>query len=169
MKARLTQIRKEILSNKKQLAFSILFLMTSCVFYLISGYKVKNVESSPLPDLILNNIPSVNLGILYVWGFLLILAVLIIYPLFYKVKDLHYVIGQFSLVVLIRSFFISLTHLRSPADAIVPEMPRLFALLNFPNALFFSGHTAIPFLGFLLYRKEKIGIFFFVMTILTGE
>jgi len=86
--------------------------------------------------------------------------------LFYKVHELHIAISQFSLLVMIRSFFVSLTHLKAPVGAIIAtEAPRLYALLDFQNALFFSGHTAIPFLGFLLFKKEKIGKFFLIATI----
>ena len=52
-----------------------------------------------------------------------------------------------------------------PAGALVYTAPAWFTVLDFKNALFFSGHTAVPFLGFLLFRKEKIGIFFLIATI----
>jgi membrane-associated phospholipid phosphatase len=70
------------------------------------------------------------------------------------------------LLVLIRSFFISLTHLGIPADAILPSGPHLWSMIIFKNDLFFSGHTALPFLGFLIFRKEKIRAFFLVMTVI---
>jgi len=137
------------------------------VLDLLSGNYTSKVDSgSATTDLILDHIPVVNLLPIYVYGMLLVLAVGLLYPLFYKVKDLHKVISQFSLLVMIRSFFIILTHLKTPVDAVpLDKIPWFFDLVSFRNDLFFSGHTAVPFLIFLIFRKEKIGKFFLFMTI----
>jgi len=41
-------------------------------------------------------------------------------------------------------------------------------MLNFSNDLFFSGHTAVPFLGYLLFKEEKIRYVFLALSIMMG-
>ncbi len=155
----------EIKSHRKLIALSILFLISAIFLNNLAGNYVDRVGTVAVSDLILDHIPSINLWFLLSYGFILILAIFIFYPLFFNVKRLHVVISQFSLLVLIRSFFIILTHLKRPADAVVPVLPKIYTMLAFNNDLFFSGHTALPFLGFLIFRKQKIGIFFLIATI----
>jgi len=157
--------KKEIRENRKLLIVSILFFLIAFFMNYVAGNYVEKKSSSPVDDLILDHIPTLDFDFFYVYGYSLIILIFFLYPLFFKVKELHIVISQFSLLVLIRSFFISLTHLTTPANSLIYTAPKLFILLDFKNALFFSGHTAVPFLGFLIFRKEKIGIFFLIATV----
>ncbi len=164
MKERIKNWKEEFLSEKKKLVIALLFLFVSMILYLISGYEVSKVQSPKVPDLILNNLPSIDLSIIYVYGFLFVLIMLLIYPMIFNARKFPYLLEQFSLLVFLRSIFISLTHLSAPAGEVIKELPNFFAFLDFPNALFFSGHTAVPFLGYLIYRKEKLGKLFLIMT-----
>ena len=157
--------RTELRNHKNLILLSLAFLASSVALIYVAGNYVDSAESSAVPDLILGFLPAVNLSFLFIYGYVLAIAVLLIYPFLFKIKEFHVILSQFSLLVLIRSFFISLTHLKIPADAIVTNTPYLYHLLLFENDLFFSGHAAIPFLGFLLFRKQKIGIFFLIATI----
>lgn len=158
--------KKEIKVHRKLIILSMIFFLAALVISYAAGNYVEKREALPVKDLILDNIPTVDLDFFYVYGFSFIILVFFAYPLFFKIKELHVAISQFSLLVLMRSFFISLTHLSTPADSLIYTAPRLFILLDFKNALFFSGHTAVPFLGFWLFKKEKIGIFFFIATVI---
>lgn len=156
---------REIWEHKYVLTISILFLIVSIFLDILAGTYADKKASIPVTDLILDSIPTINLSFIFSYGVTLMILVGLTYTLFFKVRELHIVIGQFSLLVLIRSFFVTLTHLRRPTEAVVnaylSHVPRIFI---FENDLFFSGHVAIAFLGFLLFRKEKIGIFFLIMT-----
>ncbi len=165
MKEKVESWKKEILLDKKNLIIALVFLLISSILYFLSGRYVSKIDAISTTDLILDNIPTVNLTFVYVWGFLAVIAVLVIYPLLFKPKMFSSVIGQFSLIILLRSIFITLTHLNPPTEQLLLKTPMLFMYLDFPNSLFFSGHTAIPFLGFLIYKKEKIGKFFLFMTV----
>ncbi|MFA5259145.1 MAG: phosphatase PAP2-related protein [Candidatus Pacearchaeota archaeon] len=156
--------KNEISKNKKVIFFSILFLILANFSYQIAGEYVDEVAGVQAQDIILDNIPTINLSFLYIYGGILMLGLLIFYPLFFNVKKFHVSLSQLSLLLIIRSFFISLTHLKVPADAVEITIPKLYNLMTFNNDLFFSGHTALPFLGFLMFRKEKIGIFFLILT-----
>ena len=81
----------------------------------------------------------------------------------------HYYMGVFGILGILRGFFITFTYLGLPFGAIIPDYPGQLSMMFFSNDLFFSGHTAVPFLGFLLFRKEKIGLFFLVSTIVLAS
>lgn len=159
------QWSKEIWKHKYLLLLSLLFLIISIFLDILAGNYADKRASVAVSDLILDSIPTLNLSFIFSYGIILILLVGLFYTLFFKVKELHIVLSQFSLLLMIRSFFVTLTHLKRPAEAVVnaylSHIPRIF---TFENDMFFSGHVAISFLGFLLFRKEKIGVFFLIMT-----
>lgn len=157
--------RREIWSHKKIIALSVLFFLIAASLYFISGrYTDRTVGGARVSDIILDNIPAVNLGPIFTYGFTIVFLLIVIYPLFFRVTKLHTTISQISLLILVRSFFVILTHLQAPAGAIINDFPSAYNFFIFGNDLFFSGHTAVPFLGFLIFRKEKMGIFFLIMT-----
>lgn len=164
---RLIEEWKNEYTNHKGLIFlSIIFLIFSIGVNLLAGNYVNKAGTAAVSDLILDHITPINLSFIFIWGYALVIVVLILHPMLFKVREAHSIIGQFSLLILIRSFFISLTHLKAPADAILVNLPlSMFRFIDFHNDLFFSAHTAIPFLGFLIFRKHKLGIFFLISTI----
>ncbi|MDO8517095.1 MAG: phosphatase PAP2-related protein [Nanoarchaeota archaeon] len=158
--------RKEINEHKYLILLSLFFLACAAVLQYFAGSYVTRIETVPVPDLILSHLKPVDLGIIFVYGFMLVVITLFAYPLFFKAKDLHIVISQFSLLVMLREFFVCLTHLQSPAGAIYGHFPSFISLISFQNDLFFSGHVSVTFLGYLLFRKEKIGIFFLIASVI---
>lgn len=162
---RIQEWKKEIIEHKNLILLSIAFLIIALVLNSIAGNYADRKGTVAVPDMILDNIPTLDLDFFFIYVFAAIVLIFFVYHLIFKVKRLHVAISQFSLLILIRSFFVSLTHLNMPAGALVYSTPIWFNFLDFKNALFFSGHTSIPFLGFLLLRKEKIGIFFLISTI----
>ena len=157
---------REIRQHKSLIVVSVLFLAISLYINYIAGNYVDTVGTAATSDIILDHIPPINFAFFYIYGYTIVIAILLFHPLFYNVKEFHMVVSQFSLLILIRSFFMSLTHLKIPIDAIIVEMPRAYTLLTFQNDLFFSGHTAVAFLGYLIYRKEKLGNFFLISTVI---
>ena len=87
------------------------------------------------------------------------MLVLILYPFIYDIKKFHELIIMLSFLIMVRALFTTFTHLSNPADALNFPVPKFLFFLDFKNDLFFSGHTAVPFLGFLLF-KDKIKYFF---------
>jgi len=157
--------RKEVWEHKHLILLSLVFLAIAAVLQYLAGTYTARIETAPVPDLILDHINPINLGLIFGYGFMLVIIFLFGYPLFYKVKELHIVVSQFCLLVVLREFFVCLTHLQVPAGAILVKFPGVVSLISFQNDLFFSGHTAVPFLGYLLFRKAKIGIFFLIASI----
>lgn len=161
--------KREYQNNKPLIILSFTLLIIALIINYLAGNYTSKAQVSSVQDIILDHISPINLSFIFVWGYFLVIFMLFFYPSMYKIKEVHIVISQFSLLVLIRSFFISLTHLAIPADSIIPKIPWIWHLLVFHNDLFFSAHTAIPFLGFLIFRKEKISSFFLIMTIILAS
>jgi hypothetical protein len=165
---KINEWKKEILNHKILIIISILFLIIAIMLDYIAGMYVAKISGVAAPDLILNNIPTVDLDFIYLYGGVLIIALLFLYPLFFRVKKLHIVISQFSLLVIVRGIFTCFTHLAIPTEALQFTVPKALFLLNFSNDLFFSGHTAFPFLGFLLFKGDKIRYVFLALSIIMG-
>jgi hypothetical protein len=142
----------------------VFFILANIISLLASGY-VDRISTTTAQDIILDHIPTLDLDFLFGYGIMAVVLVIIIYILFFRVKEFHRVTIQYSLLILVRSCFIVLTHLGKPLGAHdVTDLPAFYQLFNFHNDLFFSAHTAIPFMAFLLFRKERIATFFLIMT-----
>lgn len=164
--------KTEILSRKYLLAFSIGIFVIALVGNYLSGVYVMENGSAVTSDLILSQFSPINLGIIYSYFFLIVAALMIIYPLFFKPRELSYTLFIYALLIITRSIFIMLTHLKIPIDAIPVHTPGLFPpgidLMVFDNDLFFSGHTAVPFLGFFLFKDSWIKWFFLASSIIAA-
>ena len=160
--------KKDFWDHKYLILASVFFFVLAAIINFISSTFVDSITTVRVQDIILDNIPTLDLDTIFIWGVLTVIAVLVIYSVVFRMKELHRIISQISLLVIVRSFFISLTHLGEPAGAyIMPKVPVIYSLFtfNFSNDLFFSGHVAICFLGFLLFKKQKIRYFFLLASI----
>ncbi|MFA4953047.1 MAG: phosphatase PAP2-related protein [Candidatus Pacearchaeota archaeon] len=162
------QWAEEIKKHYRLILVSLILLSVATGLDYVAGNYVTKVGSAESSDLILSYIPAINLNILFVYLFLIIVSLIFIYPLIFNVSKLHLAIGHFSLLIMVRSIFMSLTHLKTPATAIAVKFPDLLSNLVFQNDLFFSGHTAIPLIGFFLFKESKIRWFFLASSIILG-
>jgi hypothetical protein len=160
--------KSEILHHKYLILISLFLLIIATLLDYISGNYVQRVTTAVAPALILDHIRPVDLTFVFVYFYGLVFFLLFFYPIIFRVKEIHVVISQFSLLVAIRGIFMCFTHLKAPVDAIAVNFPWIASHLSFQNDLFFSGHTAIPFLGFLLFKDEKIRYFFLASSIILG-
>ena len=161
----------EFLNHKHLITMSICFLIIALTLNFFAGNYVNYAGNVIASDLIIDNISPINLSFIFLWGYAAVVFVLLFYNLLFNVKEFHVTLSHFSLLVLIRSFFITLTPLKAPTDAIILQIPNLYNLIIFNNDLFFSAHTAVPFLGFLLFKKSSkpLKFFFLIMTIVLAS
>jgi hypothetical protein len=159
--------RREFYEYRYLILLSLIIVLIAMFIDYYSGVYVTSAESARVPDLILDHLDPVDVGFLFVYGYMVLCLALFLYPLFFHIRTLHIVISQFSFLVMLRAIFIVFTHLRTPPDAIQIGFPWIFKGLSFQNDQFFSGHTAIPFLGFLLF-KGGIRYFFLFGSIFMG-
>jgi hypothetical protein len=165
---RVNQWKTEFTKHKKLILLSLLFLAIAVVFDYLAGIYVTKTSGVAAPDLLLDYIPTLDLDFIYIYGIIIVITILLLYPLFFKVREFHKVASQFSLLVMVRSTFTIFTHLETPAGAFKFNIPNIISVISFQNDLFFSGHTAIPFLGFLLFKESKIRYFFLAASIILG-
>jgi len=139
----------------KSFSFSILLLALSLgLNYLSSTYATARA-SAPVGDIILDNLPVLNLDWLFVYGpilfWLIIFVVVVAEP-----KKIPFVIKSIALFVVVRSIFVTLTHLGvSPADLPADFDSNFIKRLSYGRDLFFSGHAGMPFLMALIFWTDK--------------
>jgi hypothetical protein len=81
---------------------------------------------------------------------------------------LHIVVIQFSLLLVLRSVFMIFMHVSTPAGSVHVHFPGFFGRFYFENDMFFSGHTAMPFLGFYLFRPHRLRYVYLIGSIVMG-
>lgn len=156
MGRRLRAWTKDIKENRAKIGLVIIFLVTAVILNYIAGtYTTERANVREVPDLILDILPAINAGFIFVWLYIAMNIVFILYPFIFKPGKIHHYLGSFSLFIVIRAFFVTLTHLKTPTNAINVTFPWITDKLLFSNDLFFSGHVGLPFLGFLIFRKDN--------------
>ena len=136
----------------------LILLATSLVVqFFVSGY-VTRVSSGSVTDVILSNTRVYDVGGIFVWGSV-ILTIIGIVVIFRRPNYLPFVIKSVATFTLIRSFFVSLTHISPfPTHALIDSAffgGEAFRGIFTGNDLFFSGHTGIPFLLALIFWENK--------------
>ncbi len=137
-----------------------LFLALGLVLNYFAGAFANQRASNAVTDIILDNLPVWQVGVFFVDG-AVIFGILVILILIQEPKRIPFVVKSVALFVVIRSFFISLTHL-GPSPGMTPlDLNRFLGKLTFGGDLFFSGHTGLPFLlALIFWRNFRLRIFF---------
>jgi hypothetical protein len=152
---------------------AILFLALSLFVNYFAGTYATEHAGNSVSDLILSNIRNFDVDGIFIYGALIFwVGVLLI-----LIKDMRlapFVLKSISLFVVIRSFFITLTHIGPFPEQTTLASNFLLNKLTFGGDLFFSGHTGLPFLLVLVFWKNKYlrytflaaSVFFGVSTLL---
>lgn len=136
---------------------SILLGTSLIVQFFVSNYVTRS-SSGSVTDIILSNTRVYDVGGIFVWGS----VILVVFCLFIVLKRPNYmpfVMKSVALFTLIRSVFVSLTHISPfPTRALITSTffnNEVFRGIFTGNDLFFSGHTGIPFLLALIFWENK--------------
>jgi hypothetical protein len=159
---------QELLECRHLLALSSVLFAVALFADYSCGVYVTYRPAVKVPDLILDRLPPIDLSFLFTYGYMALILGMFLYPLFRRIRMLHVVAIQFSLLLILRSLFMIFTHVGTPAGAIDAHFPGLFSRLYFENDMFFSGHTAMPFLGFYLFRHNRLRYVYLVGSIVMG-
>lgn len=131
-----------------------LFLAASLIInHLASNYADK-MASVYVKDIVLDNFPVMNVNLIVNDGAL----IYIIFTLLYILSDpkrIPFAAKSFALFVLIRSVFITLTHLGPSPQQTYLDPADFLIRLNTGSDYFFSGHTGEPFLMALIFWDNK--------------
>ena len=168
----LTQKYRRLFSNRQfvsSLLSGVLLLIISFIINFYAGIYATEKISNPVTDIILDNIPVFNVDLLFIYGPLLLWTVVSLIA-FSEPKRIPFILKNIALFVLIRSVFITLTHIGPFPDRIdVNYSIRAIKDFTFGGDLFFSAHTGLPFLMALVFwQKKTIRFLFIAIAILFG-
>jgi hypothetical protein len=130
--------------------------------YFTSVYATLNAGNQ-VTDIVLSNIPTYDVDMIFIYG-PLILWIFIAVLCLKEPKRIPYVLKSVALFVIIRSLFVTLTHLGPyPYEIPLNYSSGWIKSMTFGGDLFFSGHTGLPFLIALIFgRLNKIYYFIFI-------
>ncbi|MCX6752211.1 MAG: phosphatase PAP2-related protein [Candidatus Nomurabacteria bacterium] len=135
----------------------LLLAISLYIQFFVSGY-VNSLPSAPVTDLILSNTRVYDVDLIFVYGSVLLLFV----GIFVGLKSVNYapfIMKSVALFTMIRSVFVSLTHISAfPTHVVISSVffnKEVFNGIFTGNDLFFSGHTGLPFLLALIFWDNK--------------
>jgi len=118
-------------------------------------------------DILLDNLPVVNTDIIFTEGAFVFVA-FVVCLLLLKPKAIAFTTKSLGLLIYTRSFFVIMTHIAPYPDRIVTDLDR-FRYISSGSDLFFSGHTAIPFmLALVFWQRPHLRLLFLGCSVLAA-
>ncbi len=147
---------------------TLLFLFSLIVNFYAGSFATTHA-SNYVTDVILDNIPVYNVDLPFVYGPIVVFAIAA-WLCFSEPRRLPFVLNSLALFILIRSLFITLTHIGPfPDRTVIDYTSQLIEKFTFGGDLFFSGHTGQPFLlGLIFHENRRLLIFFSAAAIFFG-
>lgn len=120
-----------------------------------AGVFATSRASNYVNDIILSNIPVVDVSILFVWG-AIALIIFVTILCFMDARRVPFTLYALAMFYFIRAGFVTLTHLGAYPDQMILDEGWIMNQLFGGDDLFFSGHTGAPFLLALVYWREVV-------------
>ncbi|PIQ79078.1 hypothetical protein COV81_03280 [Candidatus Peregrinibacteria bacterium CG11_big_fil_rev_8_21_14_0_20_41_10] len=133
---------------------AIAFLLVSLIINYYASVYASYSQSNSVTDIILSNIPVIDLSFLFIYGFVAFVCFIGFLALF-RPGILPFLIKSIALFTIIRSIFISLTHIANFPSHIQIDPLSFIRNFSFGGDLFFSAHTGIPFLMALIFWHSR--------------
>ena len=140
---------------------AIFLLVISLVINFYAGTYATEKSSNSVTDIVLSNIRIFDVDGIFVYGAILF-WVFIAFLCLFKPKTIPFTFKSVALFIVIRSVFISLTHIGPFPGSVIVSSSNLFQKVSFGGDLFFSGHTGLPFLMALVFWDNKFLRYLFV-------
>lgn len=148
---------KHYWSQKKYRASSFvgfLLFSLSLIANRYASFYATAQASNPVTDLFLDNLPVVKVEWIVndaaaIFGFCMIGLII------WQPRRIPFILKSVALFILIRSIFITLTHLAPFPERVFLDPADIFRTLTYGGDYFFSGHTGMSFLLALIYWQEK--------------
>jgi len=135
------------------LFISIFLLAGALVLQFYAGNYTALHATTPVGDIFLDNIPVINLNLIIIEGALWAILFSFVLMLF-RPRYLLFTFKTLTVFVLVRSFFMVITHVGIYPGQTVPGpgfFDHLYVVLNLQTGYFFSAHTGLPFLMALIF------------------
>ncbi|MCX6713795.1 MAG: glycosyltransferase family 2 protein, partial [Candidatus Vogelbacteria bacterium] len=143
-------------------SMALVFLTFSLVINYLANLYAFYRSTNSVGDIILDNIPQVDTSLVVVYGavaFTLLVAIF----LFRHPKYLPFVVKSVGLFILIRAFFMSLTHIGPVPGGMLLPSSELLEKFSLGRDLFFSGHVGLPFLLALIFWPDRFLRYLFIL------
>ncbi len=151
--------RKYIISS----GLGLVFLGVSFGVNYFAGLYATRLASNAVTDFFLNILPVFDIDGFFVYGAVLML-VCILLLIARRPEYFPFVAKTVALFVLTRSLFIAVTHLGIIPEGIPLPTDNPIRWITFGGDLFFSGHVGMPFLFALIFWRDKIVRYAFILT-----
>lgn len=150
-----------------QVAIGIVLLAIAiAATYYANVYSTIRASNS-VTDIILDNLPVVNIGFIFNEGALIFIT-FIVGVLFYKPHTIPFILKSVALFFITRSIFVTLTHLAPPVSGLSADTTDLIYKISSGDDLFFSAHTGFPFLMAVIFWENKFLRYVFLLITLVG-
>lgn len=149
------------------LGAGFLLLAGSLIVNFYAGLYATEKAGNSVTDIILSNTRVYDVDSLFVYGTLAFWAFVIILCLL-EPPRMPFTVKSIALFVLIRSVFVSLTHLGPfPAHAVINS--DILSKFTFGGDLFFSGHVGLPFLiALIFWDRTRLRTLFLTASVFFG-
>lgn len=145
----------------------LIFLVVSLFVNNYAQVYAFNHAGNSVSDILLDNIPAIDVHVIYSEGAILFVIVLLA-VLLYEPRSMPFVFKSLAVFIVVRSFFMILTHFAPPPTQIYIDPTDYIQQFSRGSDLFFSGHTGFPFLTALIFWKNKYLRYFFLIATLVG-
>lgn len=157
MIARFASAYKAYFTNRDFLVsfgLSIALLVASLFINFYAGVYATESASNSVTDIILSNVPVIHFDGLFLYGPLAFWIIMTFLEL-RTPERFPFWLKSIALFVLIRSAFITFTHLGPFPSATPVDLTGVMGNFTFGGDLFFSAHTGLPFLTALVFWRQK--------------
>ncbi len=153
---------------RKSIFFGLFLLIISFIINSAADTYTLTHASNHVTDIILDNVRVFNVDFIFVEGFTMFWFFVVLLQI-REPKTLPFVLKSLALFIIIRSIFISLTHIAVPPQHSFTDPGYLFTKFTSQDDLFFSSHTGSPFLFALIYwRNKTLRIVFLATSVFLG-
>lgn len=133
---------------------ALLLLAGSFVINFYAGTYANEKWTTPVTDIVLSNTKAYDVDGIFSLGIPLFFLFILIRCLRYP-THIPYILKSVAAFIIIRSVFITLTHIGPFPWRVMVLNAGFLWKLNFGADLFFSGHTGMPFLMALMFWRNK--------------
>lgn len=148
------------------LCVALLLLFISLLVNFYAGLYATESASNSVTDIVLSNTRVYDVDVVFIYGSIFF-WIFVILLLLTQPKHIPFTLKSIAVFVLIRSLFISLTHIGPFPTQLIMEPSKIMQKFAFGGDLFFSGHTGLPFLLSLIFWKNKYLRYTFILVSIT--
>lgn len=148
-------------------AFGLILIGLALLSTYYANYYTEIHAGGPISDIILDNIPVFNVNFIFSEGAIIFIGILAVI-LLVEPHRLPFTLKAVAIFVIVRSVFITLTHLGPPIHQSYMDTSDLIYKLSSGDDLFFSAHTGLPFLLAMSFWESKWLRYFFLLATVIG-